>query len=86
MYYIYILYSKGIEKYYIGSTSNVENRLAFHNSEYNKIWSKRGRPWELVYSHEFSTKKEALVAERFIKKQKSRAFIKKLIAQGWDLM
>ena len=83
MYYIYILYSEKIDKYYIGSTSNIENRLLFHNSEKNKIWSKRGQPWGLVFSHEFQTKKEALSAEKFIKKQKSRTFIEKLIHHGW---
>jgi len=83
MYYIYILHSLKIDKYYIGSTSNIEKRLSFHNSERNKIWSKRGQPWSLVFSHEFQTKREALSAEKFIKKQKSRAFIEKLIRNGW---
>ena len=48
MYYIYILYSKTIDKYYIGSTSNVENRLAFHNSARNKVISLflKGEPKE----------------------------------------
>ncbi len=85
MYYIYILYSKTIDKYYIGSTSNVENRLAFHNSARNKIWSKRGQPWENVFEHEFESKKQALKAERFIKNQKSRKFIQKLVNEGWQV-
>ncbi len=80
MYYIYILYSKTIDKYYIGSTSNVENRLAFHNSARNKIWSKRGQPWENVFEQEFESKKQALKAEGFIKNQKSRKFIQKFSA------
>jgi len=84
MHWIYILYSKKIDKYYIGSSSNVQKRLEFHNSEYNKIWSKRGQPWELVFSHQFETKSDALKAEIFIKKQKSRIFISTLIKDGWD--
>ena len=79
-YYVYILYSDSIDKYYIGYTSNLENRLQFHNSkEYNKIWSKRGIPWEMCFSHEFDSKQEAIKAEKRIKNQKSRAFIVKLI-------
>ncbi|RUA30101.1 MAG: GIY-YIG nuclease family protein, partial [Bacteroidetes bacterium] len=35
MHWIYILYSQKIDKYYIGSSSNVQKRLEFHNSEYN---------------------------------------------------
>ena len=83
MHWIYILYSTKIDKYYIGASSNVQNRLKFHNSDYNKIWSKRGKPWELVFSHKFETKKDALKAEIFIKKQKNRNFITKLIDEGW---
>ena len=83
MYWVYILYSERIDKYYIGYTSNLQNRLEFHNSESNKIWSRRGKPWELVFSHQFDTKREALQAEKHIKKQKSRDFISKLINEGW---
>ena len=83
MYYTYILYSEKIDKYYIGYTSNLENRLEFHNSEKNKIWSKRGQPWEIVFSHKFETSTEAISLERLIKKQKSRSFIAKLIKCGW---
>ena len=85
MHWVYILYSKKIDKFYIGSSSNVENRIAFHNSAQNRIWSKRGQPWKKVFQHEFETKKEALKAEIFIKKQKSRKFIQKLVDEGWQI-
>jgi len=65
--YIYILYSNKIDKYYVGYSQDPEKRLAFHNSEYNKIWSKRGRPWESKVVIEFSDKKAALQAEKFVK-------------------
>ena len=83
MYWVYILYSERIDKYYIGATSNLQNRVNFHNSDFNKIWTSRGKPWELVFSHKFETHKDAFAAERFIKKQKSRVFILKLINEGW---
>ncbi|OYT11851.1 MAG: hypothetical protein B6I18_02655 [Bacteroidetes bacterium 4572_112] len=83
MYWVYILYSKKIDKFYIGSTSNIQNRVEFHNSDYNKIWSRRGKPWELVFSHTFDTNTEALKAEKHIKRQKSRTYISKLINEGW---
>jgi putative endonuclease len=31
MFYTYILYNKEIDKFYIGSTSNIHNRLLEHN-------------------------------------------------------
>ncbi len=85
MYWVYILYSEKIDKYYIGSTSNLQNRVEFHNSAKNKIWSKRGQPWEIVFEHVFESKKDALKAEKFIKKQKSRKFIQKLVNDGWQV-
>ncbi|MFB6343545.1 GIY-YIG nuclease family protein [Saccharicrinis sp. FJH62] len=48
MYYVYILYSKSADKYYVGSTGNIEQRLYQHNnSAVNKFTSKY-RPWELM--------------------------------------
>lgn len=84
-YYVYILYSKSIDKYYVGQTSNIENRLNFHNSiEYNKIWTKRGMPWDLVYLEKCENKSESLRREKYIKRQKSRVYIEDLIAAKAD--
>ncbi|KAA3649517.1 MAG: hypothetical protein DWP98_07110 [Bacteroidetes bacterium] len=45
--FVYIIYSESIDKYYVGKTKSVQNRLKFHNSKLNKIWSKKGKPWIL---------------------------------------
>ena len=82
MYFVYILYSKSINKYYVGFSENPAKRLDFHNSDSNKIWSKRGRPWELTATFSFQTKTQALKAEKFIKKQKSTQYIKAIIENG----
>ena len=80
-YYVYILHSPSIDKYYVGQTSNIENRLKFHNSsEYNKIWTKHGIPWELVYLEKCENKSASLKREKYIKRQKSRVFIEELIS------
>ncbi len=83
-YYVYILYSKEIDKYYVGKTENPKNRLAYHNSEANRIWTKRGKPWILVKLIEFDNSTLSSSAERFIKRQKSRKFIEILIEKGWQ--
>ena len=82
-FFVYILYSSSIDKYYIGFSENPENRLENHNSELNKKWTKNGQPWKQMKVLEFETKTEALKVEKFIKKQKSRKFIQKIIEQGW---
>ena len=78
MYYFYILHSKLSDKYYIGSTSDLEGRLRRHNTNHKGFTGKYS-DWELVYSEEYYTKKEALKRERFVKNKKSKIFIRNLI-------
>ena len=83
MFYIYILYSYRSDKYYIGLTSDVNRRLEEHNnpSVYSK-YSAKYIPWELKVSFECSDSRgDGLIIERFIKNQKSRIFVEKLIAE-----
>jgi putative endonuclease len=78
-YYVYILRSLKDSKYYIGSTSNLEARIAFHNA--GKQRSTRYRiPFILVYSEEFAEKGEAEKRERQIKSYKGGLVFQKLIA------
>ena len=80
-YYTYILYSKKIDKYYVGSTDNLEWRLERHNMDWGK-YTKRGIPWIMVYNEKYHTKKEALKRELEIKKKKSKKYIESLINPG----
>jgi putative endonuclease len=76
--YTYILYSPNIDKYYTGSTNNLEWRIQRHNQGWGK-YTKRGIPWKLVYYETFNNKSNALKRENEIKNKKSRAYIKSLI-------
>jgi putative endonuclease len=78
IYSVYILQSQISGKYYIGSSENPQRRLVFHNSV-EKGFTARYRPWEIVYTKEFSDKHLAQVAERKIKSWKSRIMIDKLL-------
>ena len=81
MFYIYILYSASADKYYVGYTSNPEQRLKEHNEQiaFNTFTSKF-RPWQMAALFECSTdEKEAVQMERFIKKQHSRQLIERLL-------
>ena len=49
---IYILYSKKLDKYYVGSTTDLDRRFAEHNRGKEKF-TKTGIPWLLVYSEIF---------------------------------
>ena len=77
-YYVYILQSLKDHKYYIGSTSNVEARLRFHNAGLQRS-TKNRIPFRLVYSEELSSKTVALKREKEIKSFKGSKSFKKLI-------
>jgi len=80
MYYVYVIDNeKGT--YYIGVTSNIDERLKKHN-HFGSEWTKRKGPWRLVIKEEFEDKKEALRRERQIKSYKGGNAFKKLIQQN----
>ncbi len=74
----YILYSNSKDRFYIGHTAVMKDRLKRHNCGGSKS-TKYGIPWEVVYTKEFETKPEAYQFEMHIKKLKSSEFIIKLI-------
>ena len=77
-YYVYILQSLKDYKYYIGSTSNVTERLKFHNAGLQR--STRNRiPFKLVLSEEYGSKVEALKREKQIKNWKGGEAFKSLV-------
>jgi putative endonuclease len=85
MYYIYILYSKASNKYYLGYTANPAHRLSQHNTQthFNTFTAKH-RPWSMEALFECSVSEgEAITIERFIKKQRSRRLIEQLIDPGF---
>jgi putative endonuclease len=59
LYYAYILQSLKDRKYYIGSTSEVAERLNFHNSGRQRS-TKNRIPFILIYSEELPNKEEGL--------------------------
>jgi len=78
MYYTYIIQSEKNGKYYVGYTSDINDRLQRHNSRANRS-TKLHSPWKLVYSEEFPDKKSAWLRERQIKSYKGGEAFKKLL-------
>ena len=58
MFFTYILQSKIDNSYYIGHSSDIIERLEYHNQGLSKYTSKK-IPWNLIYLEVFQTKKEA---------------------------
>ena len=78
MFKTYILHSASKDRFYVGHTSDMEDRLKRHNSRRSKS-TKYGMPWKVVYTKDFKTKSRAYQNEMFIKSKKSRDFIIQLI-------
>jgi putative endonuclease len=81
MYYCYILQSLLNNRYYAGSTDNIQARLECHNKGLVKS-TKPYLPWKLVYYEYFTTRAEAIRRERQIKSWKKRIMIEKIISKN----
>jgi putative endonuclease len=79
MFTVYVLYSVDFDKIYIGFTSNLPQRLLSHNILGKKGWTKKYRPWRVVYSEEYELKSEALRREKQLKGAKGRAWIRECV-------
>ena len=75
MYIVYVLHSKRFDKIYIGYTSDMERRLVSHNEKATRGYTLRYRPWTLVHTETFTTKKEAMRRERELKSARGRKSI-----------
>ena len=78
MFITYIIFSKNLDKYYVGHTADLQQRLVKHLANHRGFTGK-ANDWEIVYQEIFDTKEQAFKRERDIKNWKSRKMIEKLI-------
>ena len=71
---VYILFSSIHQKIYIGQTSNLIQRFISHN-ELGNDWTKRFRPWNVIYTEIYSERSQALKREKELKGGKGRKWI-----------
>jgi putative endonuclease len=70
-YYVYILYSETLGKYYKGQTNDLEDRIHRHNNKQEKATS-FGVPWKLVWFTEKPDRSSAVILERKLKNMSQR--------------
>lgn len=75
---VYILKNEKTDRYYIGSTDNLERRLKQHRLGYTRTTKILGTK-DLVYKEEFKTIIEARLREKKLKSYKSKRYIEWLI-------
>jgi len=71
---VYILFSEKSSRYYVGQTADIEKRLKRHNQGFVPS-TKGGTPWELVLQLKVSTRSEAMLLEKKIKKRGAKRFL-----------
>jgi putative endonuclease len=76
MYFTYIIESQSTQKWYYGSTSDLERRLDGHNKGLNVSTKNRG-PWKFIFVRPFQSQKEARAFEAYLKKTRNKDFIKR---------
>jgi predicted GIY-YIG superfamily endonuclease len=75
--FVYVMVSTiDPERHYVGLTSNVETRLAVHNSGGSQ-YTAQHRPWRLIVSLQFASQASAVAFEKYLKTGSGRAFAKR---------
>jgi putative endonuclease len=78
MFYVYILQSEKFGTYYIGVSSDIQNRLALHNR--GRVRSTKSRkPWKLLCWKQFDTLSKAMKLEVELKSVKKRSILEEKI-------
>ena len=81
MFYTYVLRSLKNHKRYIGHTSKeVLKRLREHNSGTNN-WTRINGPFVVIYSERYSTRRDAVKRELFLKSGQGRKWLDENIPQ-----
>jgi putative endonuclease len=78
--FTYVLRSTSTGASYTGATTNLENRLAQHNSDQSRSTKNRG-PWILIHHEEYATLAEARRREIFLKSGRGRDELKRILQE-----
>jgi putative endonuclease len=78
MHFCYIIQSQSLGKFYVGETSDIEQRLKFHNSGFSEFTSK-AKGWQIYLLISCKNREIARKLENHIKSMKSKTYIQNLL-------
>lgn len=81
MYYLIVLYSVEMNLYYIGSTSNIKEKIRY----LNKKNTQGAKDWQLRYFETYESKTDLKLRETELKQKKNRAYIEALCGTMFNL-
>ena len=79
MFSTYILHSPSLDRYYVGQTADLRQRMAFHVAGSTAATS-GAKDWVLVFVQSFPTRAAAMRLETTIKGKKSHTSIQRFVA------
>ena len=78
-FFVYIIYSSSLNRFYTGTTDDVGRRILEHNSnKYADSFTSKGIPWGPFLEIECKSSEQAYKVEKFIKQMRSTTFIRRL--------
>ena len=80
--FVYILYSPQRDRFYVGESAHPDERREHHLAGHQRF-TRRAADWIMVFRQSTASRREALEAERKIKRSKSRITVVRWI-QGSD--
>ncbi len=80
-FFVYIIYSSQLDKYYVGYTADLSKRINEHNSGISNFTDKAS-DWVLKYYESQESRLSAMKREKEIKLKKSRKYIEWLISSA----
>ncbi|OGY98067.1 MAG: hypothetical protein A3A43_03095 [Candidatus Liptonbacteria bacterium RIFCSPLOWO2_01_FULL_56_20] len=81
MYKVYVIKSVRRHNRYVGSTEDVEKRIAEHNA--GKCRYTKGRlPWKLIHLESCHSRSEAMQKEKFLKSGQGRKWLDKILSNS----
>ncbi|MEI2750850.1 MAG: GIY-YIG nuclease family protein [Ferruginibacter sp.] len=78
MVHIYVLYSHSAQKYYVGMTKNLQQRIKEHNAG-KSTFTAAYKPWILIYSETEESYSTARIREKYLKSAAGKKFVEKVI-------
>ena len=77
MYYVYVLLSNAVGKIYVGFTHDLRKRFHDHNNSKEESYTKKFRPWKLVYYEAYLSENDARNREQKLKyRGRAKALLK----------
>ena len=86
MFYVYVLLSLKSSTLYVGFTEDLKQRLKEHNNGIGGAFTKRNKPFKLVFYEAFLSKKDTLKQEKFYKSGYGRDVLKSKLEFSLETM